>query len=264
MPQIYVSYSRRDSQEVADLINELEQSGLDVWWDKELQPEEYNNFDAISEYELRRTDCLAVVLSPEAKISKGVETEIIQAFNFNKPIIPFLLRGDEYTSIPTRLATLLPIDARSDLRGGVRQLISTYQRIAGLLKESPIEKSDAMQEIIQTFHRDARMLLVLDDFYVHLFSLLMIHQPDPDYIGIQDESLLMESMQQTIQKMPALHHPIMQAEQRQLHQLILQKRYEEARERIFHFSQMIEDFMIDGLEPPTEIAHLVRQKQDYG
>src|SRR5215469_3509834 len=97
--RIFVSYSRQDVGFVERLTNDLLASGLSIWrdaggiepgqlWDREVQKA------------LEESDCLLIILSPDAMISENVLDEVSFALNKQKPILPVLYRD---CSIPLRL-----------------------------------------------------------------------------------------------------------------------------------------------------------------
>jgi len=92
--QIFISYSRRDSEYVGQLKDHLRLNGLPVWMDDQIEHGDqwFNDIhDAI-----KRCAAFLVVMSPEAEQSEWVQKEILLAKRYKKPIFPLLLHGQEF------------------------------------------------------------------------------------------------------------------------------------------------------------------------
>ena len=74
-PLIFLSYSRVNTEVMHQIKGDLEAHGWSVWIDKGLRVGSENWKQAIDEA-IRQAKCLVVILSPDAKKSKWVMTEI--------------------------------------------------------------------------------------------------------------------------------------------------------------------------------------------
>ena len=79
MAQVFVSYSRRDRDQVEILVKRLKDVGLEVWWDDRLQAGQMFN-ERIAR-ELAAAECVLVVWSRSAKRSSWVVAEALEGFN---------------------------------------------------------------------------------------------------------------------------------------------------------------------------------------
>ncbi|MBX2855938.1 MAG: toll/interleukin-1 receptor domain-containing protein [Rhodobacteraceae bacterium] len=79
MAQVFVSYSRRDRDQVEIVVQRLKDAGLEVWWDDRLQAGQLFN-DRIAR-ELAAAECVLVVWSQPAKRSSWVVAEALEGFN---------------------------------------------------------------------------------------------------------------------------------------------------------------------------------------
>ena len=110
MPQIFISYSRKDIGFVRRLAGDLEKAGYDVWWDlTDLRGGD--DWPRVIPAAIETSQYVIVVLSPNAAKSDWVEKEYTQALGFRKKIIPIMLTS---TTIPFALNTINYVDFRSD------------------------------------------------------------------------------------------------------------------------------------------------------
>jgi hypothetical protein len=91
MPQIFISYSRRDIGFVRRLAGDLEKAGYDVWWDlTDLRGGD--DWPRVIPAAIEDSQFVIVVLSPNSAISDWVQKEYTQALGLRKKIIPIMLR----------------------------------------------------------------------------------------------------------------------------------------------------------------------------
>jgi serine/threonine protein kinase len=119
---LFLSYSRRDVEQMRRVRTAVEDAGLDVWTDEHLQPGTPSWTKAI-ETAIDRASALVVLLSPDAKQSPWVETEVNYARTRGIPIYPVLVRGEDATAVPMILISYQYLDARTDLPGAMGLLI---------------------------------------------------------------------------------------------------------------------------------------------
>jgi parallel beta-helix repeat protein len=104
MPDIFLSYSRKDTAFMQTLRDHLRGQGFDIWTDESLESGTPAWTFAIDK-EIRSSKALVVILSPDARDSIWVEKELALAELCNVPIFPLLYRGDGATAIPFRLVS---------------------------------------------------------------------------------------------------------------------------------------------------------------
>jgi hypothetical protein len=89
---IFLSYSRKDSQMKERLAQDLRQAGFSVWTDDGLVPGTSSWHQAI-ENQIESAGCLVVMLSPDAKASVWVRRELDYGVAQGKRIFPAMIRG---------------------------------------------------------------------------------------------------------------------------------------------------------------------------
>jgi Tol biopolymer transport system component len=123
---VFLSYSRKDSETMRRVRDDLRAAGLKVWTDESLEPGT-EVWELEVEKAIRGAHTLVVLLSPDALASEWVRNEITLADAINRRIFPMLLRGEQGESIPLRLIASQWIDARTDYPRAVAQLTSTIK-----------------------------------------------------------------------------------------------------------------------------------------
>jgi hypothetical protein len=102
MPQIFISYSRKDIAFVRKLAGDLETAGYDVWWDlTDLRGGD--DWPRVIPAAIESSQYVIVVLSPNSAISDWVAKEYTQALGLRKKIIPIMLKP---SSVPFPLNTI--------------------------------------------------------------------------------------------------------------------------------------------------------------
>jgi len=110
MPQVFISYSRKDSAFVRKLAGDLEKAGYDVWWDvSDLRGGD--DWPRVIPAAIEASQYFLVVLSPNSATSEWVEKEYTQALSWRKKIIPLMLAK---SAIPFSLNTINYVDFTSD------------------------------------------------------------------------------------------------------------------------------------------------------
>lgn len=90
-PQLFLSYSRKDTAIMRRLHADLLAAGLTVWTDEGLEPGTPNWQRAIREA-LRRVQGMVAILSPDAERSEWVNIEVNSALSLKRRIFPVLAR----------------------------------------------------------------------------------------------------------------------------------------------------------------------------
>jgi len=90
MPQIFISYSRKDIDFARKLAGDLEKAGYDVWWDlTDLRGGD--DWVRVIPAAIESSAFFIVVLSPNSAVSDWVQKEYTQALGLRKKIIPLML-----------------------------------------------------------------------------------------------------------------------------------------------------------------------------
>jgi len=95
MAHVFVSYSTKNSEYAYKLAKKLRDEGFDVWMDNARLRASDKWWQSIV---LALKDCAAfvVLMSPESKDSRWVQREVMLADNWQKPIFPVLLAGENW------------------------------------------------------------------------------------------------------------------------------------------------------------------------
>lgn len=110
MPQVFISYSRKDIGFVRRLAGDLEKAGYEVWWDlTDLRGGD--DWPRVIPAAIEASQYVIVVLSPNAVLSDWVAKEYTQALGLRKKIIPIMLTTSR---VPFALNTINYVDFRSD------------------------------------------------------------------------------------------------------------------------------------------------------
>lgn len=131
-PHIFLSYSHTDADVMRRLRDDLQAAGLNIWTDERLKPGTPGWDDAI-EQNIESSLCIIVILSPTAKHSQWVRTEIHYATMHKKRVFPILMKGDEMTSVPLTLARTHYIDGRIGYSSALKNLVSAIAEFQGKL-----------------------------------------------------------------------------------------------------------------------------------
>lgn len=123
MADVFVSYSRSDSELVDRLVERLRERGKDVWVDVEgIRDAEV--FPAALRRAVEGSDGFVFVISPDSVASPFCEQEVDHAVELNKRIVPLAFRGVPDDQIPEgiRVRNWIPV-GDGDLDAGVDRLV---------------------------------------------------------------------------------------------------------------------------------------------
>src|SRR5262245_53869140 len=110
MPQVFISYSRKDIAFVDHLATDLKNAGADVWYDISGIAGGARWRSEI-ESALRNSQYVIVVLSPDSIVSEWVEREFLFSSNLKRKIIPLMYRPCE---LPLNYVNLNYIDVQGE------------------------------------------------------------------------------------------------------------------------------------------------------
>ena len=134
---LFLSYSRRDTDAMHVVLDVLRGAGLAVWTDAGIEPGTQDWEEAISEA-LDQAPAMVVLLSPNAKASRWVRREIVYAQGMGEPIYPVLICGDEAHAVPLVVAGVQWVDGRTDLARAVQEeLLPTLEKAMAKLVLQP-------------------------------------------------------------------------------------------------------------------------------
>src|SRR3984885_8359386 len=102
MPDVFVSYSRRDNEFVERLAHDLRERGKDVWVDVEgIRDAEV--FPEALRRAIEGSDAFVFIISPDSVRSPFCEQEVAHASGLNKRIVPLALRNVPDEAIPEEI-----------------------------------------------------------------------------------------------------------------------------------------------------------------
>jgi hypothetical protein len=115
MNHIFISYSKTDVAFARHLRQLLIEAGFGVWMDeKQLAPHE--QWWPTIERNIETCAALIVIMSPESRVSRWVQREILYAEKLARPVFPVLLAGDIWP--------MLAETQYEDMRAGVKAPLS--------------------------------------------------------------------------------------------------------------------------------------------
>ena len=123
MADVFVSYSRSDSELVNRLVERLRERGKDVWVDVEgIRDAEV--FPAALRRAVEGSDGFVFVISPDSVASPFCEQEVDHAVELNKRIVPLAFRSvpDEQVPEGIRVRNWIPV-GDGDFDAGVERLV---------------------------------------------------------------------------------------------------------------------------------------------
>lgn len=119
---IFISYSRRDEEVMREIAFFLRDQGFKVWVDNEKLIPGTPAWEESIEKAIKDALVVIVILSPDSKNSEWVRREITYSDQFQKRVIPVLVKGTEETSLPIRLVTRQFVDYRQNEESGLKAL----------------------------------------------------------------------------------------------------------------------------------------------
>ena len=90
----FISYSSRDSDYAHNLKEDMKQRGFEVWMDDKIETGDRWVDKIVSA--IQQSSAVVVVMTEDSEKSEWVKKEILLAKRYNKPILPLLLKGQEF------------------------------------------------------------------------------------------------------------------------------------------------------------------------
>lgn len=175
MTKVFVSYSRKDTPFVEQLVADLRNAGLEVWYD-------VSNLRGGSRWRieieaaLRNSEFVVVVLSPDSMISEWVEREFLFASNLERKIIPLMYRPCE---LSLNYLDLNYIDVQGQkYRQGFAELLKVLAVDPGIMPP-PDTKMKITSFILKNKYAMAGIALVVLIFVALLNSPLFESRTEP-------------------------------------------------------------------------------------
>lgn len=131
---VFLSYSRKDRDQMHVILQTLETHKIIVWSDENLVPGA-PSWRSDVQNAIENTRCVVAILSPDAKDSEWVNEELNYAKIRKARIFTVLVRGDESNAIPFGMTGVQWIDMRTDYSEGIEEIVyqkATEQLIASL------------------------------------------------------------------------------------------------------------------------------------
>ncbi|MBL8134578.1 MAG: TIR domain-containing protein [Anaerolineae bacterium] len=147
-PQIFISYSRRDSLFAEQIVRFLREAGLVVWWDKDITAGRSWQ-DAIQE-ELEFSKAMIVIVSPDSMASAYVQSEYRGFLASGKTVIPVMV--SDTPQMPPELRARQWIDMRGGVTDeGIEQLQAALKDtlFPRYVSEAPRPDSDQRESAAQ-------------------------------------------------------------------------------------------------------------------
>ena len=180
MADVFISYKRDDQAEARALAELIGDSGLNVWWDRELLAGVH--FDEVIEDELSLATCVVVIWSSTSVKSQYVRDEATYALN-RKKLIPISIDG---VMPPFRFQGLHTLQIAIPIQGDRNKAVR-----------------DALLESIRVRHHDfdEKALVSTDD------QMTMVEEDDitmpPSPVRAQPQSFVTRSMSALRSLLPA-------------------------------------------------------------
>ena len=140
MAHVFISYSRRDTETINEIVSKLEAAGIEVWLDREAIKAGRQWRKQIVEG-IDRADAFILHLSPDSTASVNVMKELNLAEEAQEPfVLPMMLKE---TQIPGQMRYQLAgtqfIAYYMDPERGFQDLLAEIQKRQGRLAENPIK-----------------------------------------------------------------------------------------------------------------------------
>jgi hypothetical protein len=131
MADVFLSYSSQNKDAMQRLHRGLQNEGISVWIDQTGLEKGSPRWQTKIQEAIEAARCIVVILSPGAKDSEWVGTEVSYAKAFEIPVIPVLIDGNKRTAIPISLINTDWIDARKRYSFAFAELLGTLRKHLG-------------------------------------------------------------------------------------------------------------------------------------
>ncbi len=131
MADVFLSYSSQNKDTMQRLYRGLQNEGISVWIDQTGLEKGSPRWQIKIQEAIEAARCIVVILSPGAKNSEWVGTEVGYGKAFEIPVIPVLIEGNKRTAIPISLINTDWIDARKRYSLAFAELLGTLRKHLG-------------------------------------------------------------------------------------------------------------------------------------
>ncbi len=190
----FVSYSRTDSDYVAELITWLTKKGAPIWSDAGIV---YGSrWPAVVRDAVDQSGAVVVVMSPAAESSEWVDRELARAELKGLPVLPLLLAGDPFFRLGST--------QYEDVRGGRMPGEAFVRRVLGICQTTAPQAPGRSTEPILIHDGSRSVYERVEPLAAHLAALLrslitrsedaflILERPDdPDHyaqVSVEEES----------------------------------------------------------------------------
>ncbi|MEL6405658.1 MAG: toll/interleukin-1 receptor domain-containing protein [Chloroflexota bacterium] len=109
--QVFISYKRENIDVVKRMQEMIVSSEIELWTDEHLKPGT-SDWNVAIEEQIEISDCIVLIMTPEAKGSKWVRRELMYGQQLEVPIIPFWVKGEDRKVNMLNIVTTQRVDAR--------------------------------------------------------------------------------------------------------------------------------------------------------
>lgn len=138
MSHIFISYSRKDSDFMQQLAQDLALREFLLWTDDNLTTGT-RGWKLAIEKAIEEAGAIIAILSPDAKESEWVDRELEYARIRNIRIFPVIARGDAVTAVPFELVNAQWIDLSADYPENLEKLVLVLDKHLGVRRKSKTE-----------------------------------------------------------------------------------------------------------------------------
>jgi tetratricopeptide (TPR) repeat protein len=178
---IFLSYSRSDTEFMRNLCADLRSEGFRVWIDEGLDPGT-KRWEEEVERAIENARAIVTILSPASKQSLWVGRELSYGEGRGMRVFPVLAEGSEQSSVPLRLSSTQWVDARQDYFGAVARLRTALARHLG-------EDAREARPSFETPDEDQTKVQAAGDLRAHLDrcqGLIQTARPDELYDTLRE------------------------------------------------------------------------------
>ena len=148
MGQVFISYSRRDSETIESIVSQLEEEGIDVWLDREdIKPGQQWRKQIVEAIDT--AEAFVLNLSPDSGASDNVLKELNLAEEALEPfILPVMLKDMKIPdTMRYQLAGTQFIAYFMDSKRGVHDLIAEIKKRKSTTADRPKLQPPAFREV---------------------------------------------------------------------------------------------------------------------
>lgn len=179
--QIFISYSRQNSDFVERLTNDLRAAGFNIWRDSDNLTAGTANWEKAIRTAIKEAAAVVYVASPPALASEYVQGELTVTRLYNCPIYTIWAEGDNWIEcVPLVMVNHQYVDGRSDYTKGLNALVETLGRAT--------DTSKGIITLGLPTHETIELNLALFDYALDILNYIytgyLQHWYDPLHYGV--------------------------------------------------------------------------------